>query len=80
MTWLGLATSSFAIEYCGCYHNTLNGGGGEGNGSGDVGGAEMTGLCLTLYDSMHCSPTGSSVHGIFQAGALEWGVIAFSEF
>ena len=28
--------------------------------------------CLTLYDSMDCSPPGSSVHGILQAGILEW--------
>ena len=28
---------------------------------------------------MDCSLPGSSVHGIFQAGALEWGAIAFSE-
>ena len=27
---------------------------------------------------MHCSPPGSSIHGIFQAGVLEWGAIAFS--
>ena len=27
---------------------------------------------------MNCSPLGSSVHGIFQAGVLEWGAIAFS--
>ena len=27
---------------------------------------------------MDCSPTGSSIHGIFQARVLEWGVIAFS--
>ena len=27
---------------------------------------------------MNCSPPGSSVHGIFQARALEWGAIAFS--
>lgn len=38
-----LAASSFAVEHCGCYHNTLKGGGG-GDGSGDVGGAEMTGF------------------------------------
>ena len=31
-------------------------------------------LCLTC-NSMDCSPTGSSVHGIFQAGILE---ISFS--
>ena len=28
---------------------------------------------------MDCSLPGSSVHGIFQARALEWGVIAFSD-
>ena len=27
---------------------------------------------------MDCSPPGSSVHGIFQVTALEWGAIAFS--
>ena len=34
--------------------------------------------CLTLHDSMDCSPSGSSIHGIFQARVLEWGAIAFS--
>ena len=34
--------------------------------------------CLTLRDPMDCSLPGSSVHGIFQAGVLEWGAIAFS--
>ena len=29
-------------------------------------------LCLTLCDLMDCSPTGFSVHGIFQARTLEW--------
>ena len=28
---------------------------------------------------MDCSLPGSSVHGIFQARVLEWGVIAFSQ-
>ena len=31
-----------------------------------------------LCDPMDCSPPGSSVHGIFQARALEAGAIAFS--
>ena len=41
-------------------------------------------LCLvaqlypTLCDPMDCSLPGSSVPGIFQAGVLEWGAIAFS--
>ena len=35
-------------------------------------------LCLTLGDPMDCSPSGSSVHGIFQAGILEWVAIPFS--
>ena len=29
---------------------------------------------------MDCSLPGSSVHGIFQAGVLEWGASAFSIF
>ena len=28
--------------------------------------------CLTLCDPTDCSPPGSSVHGILQAGTLEW--------
>ena len=34
--------------------------------------------CLTLCDPIDSSPPGSSVHGIFQAGVLEWGAIVFS--
>ena len=33
----------------------------------------------TPSNPMDCSFPGSSVHGIFQARVLEWGVIAFSE-
>ena len=40
--------------------------------------SEVTQLCPTPSDPMDCSPPGSSVHGIFQAGVLEWGAIAFS--
>ena len=32
----------------------------------------------TLFDSMDCSPIGSSVHGILQARILEWVSIPFS--
>ena len=35
-------------------------------------------LCPTLSDPMDCSLPGSSIHGIFQAGVLEWVAIAFS--
>ena len=35
-------------------------------------------LCLTLRDPMDCSPSGSSVHGIFQARILEWVAISSS--
>ena len=35
-------------------------------------------LCLTLCDPVGCSPPGSSVHGIFQAGILEWVAISSS--
>ena len=34
--------------------------------------------CPTLCDPMDYSPPGSSVHGIFQAGILEWVAIPFS--
>ena len=35
-------------------------------------------LCLTLCKPMHCSPPGSSVHGIFQARILDWTAMPFS--
>ena len=35
--------------------------------------------CLTLCDPMDCSAPGSSVHGIFQAGILEWIAFSFSK-
>ena len=35
-------------------------------------------LCRILCDLMGCSPPGSSVHGILQAGILEWVAIPFS--
>ena len=40
--------------------------------------SEVTQSCPTPSDPMDCSLPGSSVHGIFQARALEWGAIAFS--
>ena len=38
----------------------------------------LTQSCLTLCNSLDCSPPGSSVHGILQAGILEWVAISFS--
>ena len=35
-------------------------------------------LCLTLCKPMNCSPPGSSVQGILQAGILEWIAIPSS--
>ena len=35
--------------------------------------------CLTLCNSMDCSPPGSSVQGILQASILEWVAIPFSK-
>ena len=35
--------------------------------------------CSTLCDPMNRSPPGSSVHGILQAGILEWVAIPFSK-
>ena len=41
--------------------------------------SEVTQSCPTPIDPMDCSPSGSSIHGIFQARVLEWGAIAFSK-
>ena len=40
--------------------------------------SEVAQSCPTLSDPMDCSLPGSFIHGIFQAGVLEWGAIAFS--
>ena len=41
--------------------------------------SEVAQSCPTPSDLMECSPSGSSIHGIFQARVLEWGAIAFSK-
>ena len=41
--------------------------------------SEVAQSCPTLRDPMDCSPSGSSIHGIFQARVVEWGAIAFSK-
>ena len=38
---------------------------------------EIAQSCLTLSDPMDGSLPGSSVHGIFQARALEWGAMLY---
>ena len=40
--------------------------------------SEVAQSCLTLSDPTDHSLPGSSIHGIFQAGVLELGAIAFS--
>ena len=40
--------------------------------------SEVAQSCLTLCETVDCSPPGSSVHGILQARILEWVVISFS--
>ena len=42
--------------------------------------SELTQSCPTPSDLMDCCLPGSSVHGIFQAGVLEWGAIAFPNY
>ena len=37
----------------------------------------VTQSCLSLCDSMDCSPPGFSVHGILQARILEWVAFFF---
>ena len=41
--------------------------------------SEVAQSCPTLHDPKDCSPPGSSIHGIFQAGVLEWGATVYSE-
>ena len=41
-------------------------------------GAKSLQSCLTLCDSMDCSPPGSSVHGILQTRILEWAAMPSS--
>ena len=38
----------------------------------------VTQLCPAFWNSMDCSPPGSSVHGILQGRILEWVAIPFS--
>ena len=40
--------------------------------------AKLIQLCPTVCDPMEWSPPGSSVHGILQAGILEWVTMPFS--
>ena len=40
--------------------------------------SSVTQSCQTLCDTMDCSPSESSVHGIFQARILEWVAMLFS--
>ena len=48
------------------------------NGDGSSCGL-VTKLCLTLCNSMDCSPPGFSVRGILQSRILEWVAISFSK-
>ena len=41
--------------------------------------SEVAQSCPTLSNPMDHSLPGSSIHGIFQAGVLEWGAIAFTD-
>ena len=41
--------------------------------------SEVAQSCPTLCDPMDCSLPGSSVHGVFQIGILEWVAISFSK-
>ena len=41
-----------------------------------IGYAKPLQWCLTLCDPVDCIPPGSSVHGILQAGILEWVAIS----
>ena len=40
--------------------------------------SEVAQSCPTLFDTLHCSLPGSSIHEIFQVRILEWIAISFS--
>ena len=40
--------------------------------------SEVVQSCLTLCDPMDCNLPGSSIHGIYQARAVEWVAVSFS--
>ena len=42
--------------------------------------SEVAQSCPTVSNPMDCSLLGSSVHGIFQARVLEWGLSLFVLF
>ena len=42
--------------------------------------SEVAQSCPTPSKPMDCSPPGSSIHGICQAGVLEWGAIAYCHY
>ena len=50
----------------------------EPSGSPVVSSAKVLQSCPTLCDPVDGSPPGSPVHGIFQAGVLEWAAVDFS--
>ena len=43
-----------------------------------IGEGEVTQSCPTLCNPMDSSPSGSSIHGVFQTRILEWVAISFS--
>ena len=40
--------------------------------------SEVAQSCLTLCNTMDCSLSGFSIHGILQARVLEWVAVSFS--
>ena len=45
-----------------------------------IGRVHVYSVCPTLWDPMHCSPPGSSVHEISQTRILEWVAISSSKW
>ena len=70
LKWTGMGefnSNDHYIYYCG--QESLRGNESE---------SEVAQSCPSLCDPMDCNRSGSSVHGIFQAIALEWIAISFS--
>ena len=75
-SWMFIAALSIIVKTCNQSRCPLVG---EWINCGITYMNSFTQLCLTLWDPMDYSPSGSSAHVVFQARTLEWVAISFSE-
>jgi len=76
-SWMFIAALSIIVKTCNQSRCPLVG---EWINCGITYMNSFTQLCLTLWDPMDYSPSGSSIYEIFQAGILERVAISFSDY